>query len=315
MTDSGTGPDRPTTGPGTFALVTGASSGIGAATARRLAAGGTTVALVARRADRLEEVADDCRLTAPRSRAWAADLGDTVLAGELALRIWDELGPLDVVVNNAAIPMRRPTQRLTMAEVERTMTVNFYSPVAITLALLPRMLERRSGTIVNVSSMGGRLGITGEAAYSASKFALAGWSESMAVDLYGTGVAVKLILPGAFDTEIWDQPDNDTALYAGPLAPPEEGAVGIVEAITSDRFEHYVPDMKAVVEMKTRDIEAFMVGMRAMADAAGADQVEEGPVEGPGVRDPTRPGRAASRAGRRTGGQAGRAALRPPSDG
>ncbi len=275
MTDRGTGPDRPTTGPGTVALVTGASSGLGAATARRLAADGTTVALVARRADRLEEVADDCRLTAPRSRAWAADLGDTVLAGELALRIWDELGPLDVVVNNAAIPMRRPTQRLTMAEVERTMTVNFYSPVAITLALLPRMLERRSGTIVNVSSMGGRLGITGEAAYSASKFALAGWSESMAVDLYGTGVSVKLILPGAFDTEIWDQPDNDTAPYAGPLAPPEEGAVGIVEAITSDRFEHYVPDMKAVVEMKTRDIEAFMAGMRAMADAAGADQVEE----------------------------------------
>ena len=103
--------------------------------------------------------------------------------------------------------------------------------------------------------MGGRLGITGEAAYSASKFALAGWSESMAVDLYGTGVSVRLVLPGAFDTEIWDQPDNDTAPYSGPLAPPEEGAVGIVEAIDSDRFEHYIPDMKAVVEMKTKDID------------------------------------------------------------
>jgi short-subunit dehydrogenase len=261
----------PSTGPGTIALVTGASSGIGAATARLLAAGGTTVALVARRADRLEEVAEDCRLTAPRSRAWPADLGDTDHAAQLALRIWDELGPLDVVVNNAAIPMRRPAQRLTMAEVERTMTVNFYSPVAITLALLPRMLERGSGTIVNVSSMGGRLGITAEAAYSASKFALAGWSESLAVDLFGTGVSVKLVLPGAFDTEIWDQPDNDTAPYSGPLAPPEEGAVGIVESITSDRFEHYVPDMKAVVEMKTKDIDGFMAGMRAMADSVQDD--------------------------------------------
>ncbi len=254
-------------GPGTVALVTGASSGIGAATARLLAAGGTTVALVARRADRLEEVAEDCRLTAPRSRAWAADLGSTDLAASLALQIWDELGPLDVVINNAAIPMRRPVQRLTMAEVERTMTVNFYSPVAITLALLPRMLERSSGTVVNVSSMGGRLGITAEAAYSASKFALAGWSESMAVDLWGTGVSVKLVLPGAFDTEIWDQPGNDAAPYSGPLAPPEEGAAGIVQAITSDRFEHYVPDMKAVVEMKTKDIDGFMAGMRAMADS------------------------------------------------
>lgn len=253
-------------------MVTGASSGIGAATARLLAAGGTTVALVSRRADRLEEVAEDCRLTAPRSRAWAADLEDTGHAAELALRIWDELGPLDVVVNNAAIPMRRPVQRLTMAEVERTMTVNFYAPVAITLALLPRMLERGSGTIVNVSSMGGRLGITAEGAYSASKFALAGWSESMAIDLLGTGVSVKLILPGAFDTEIWDQPDNDTAPYSGPLAPPEEGAVGIVESIISDRFEHYVPDMKAVVEMKTKDVDGFMAGMRAMADGAGGER-------------------------------------------
>jgi short-subunit dehydrogenase len=255
-------------GPGAVALVTGASSGIGAATARLLAAGGTTVALVARRADRLEAVAEDCRLTAPRSRAWAADLGDTDLAAALAVQIWDELGPLDVVVNNAAIPMRRPAQRLTMADVERTMTVNFYSPVAITLALLPRMLERDVGTVVNVSSMGGRLGIAAEAAYSASKFALAGWSESLAVDLWDTGVAVKLVLPGAFDTEIWDQPDNDTAPYSGPLAPPEEGAVGIVASITSDRFEHYVPDMKAVVEMKTKDIDGFMAGMRAMADAS-----------------------------------------------
>ena len=90
----------------------------------------------------------------------------------------------------------------------------------------------------------------------------------MAVDLYGTGVSVKLILPGAFDTEIWDRPDNDAAPYSGPLAPPEEGAVGIVKAITSGTFEHYVPDMKAVVEMKTKDIDGFMAGMRAMADAS-----------------------------------------------
>ncbi len=275
MTD-GTARTRPHLGPGTVALVTGASSGIGAATARLLAAGGTSVALVARRADRLEEVAEDCRLTAPRSRAWAADLGDTDRAAALALQIWDELGPLDIVINNAAVPMRRPVQRLTMAEVERTMTVNFYSPVAITLALLPRMLERGEGTVVNVSSMGGRLGITAEAAYSASKFALAGWSESVAVDLWGTGVSVKLVLPGAFDTEIWDQPDNDAAPYSGPLAPPEEGAVGIVESITSDRFEHYVPDMKAVVEMKTKDIDGFMAGMRAMADADPPETAGEG---------------------------------------
>ena len=83
----------------------------------------------------------------------------------------------------------------------------------MTLAVLPRMLERGTGTIVNVSSVGGRLGIFHECAYSASKFALCGWSEAMAVDLHGTGVSVKLIEPGPVDTEIWDQPDNEAPVY------------------------------------------------------------------------------------------------------
>jgi short-subunit dehydrogenase len=157
-----------------------------------------------------------------------------------------------------------------MYEVGRTMRINYLSPVAISLAVLPRMLERGAGTIVNVSSLGGRLGITAEAAYSGSKFALAGWSESMAIDLDGTGVAVKLILPGAIDTEIWDQPDNDDPLYDGPKESPESIAGPLIDAIDSDRFEHYLPDMKAVIEAKTTDIDAFMVGMRALNNQAGS---------------------------------------------
>jgi short-subunit dehydrogenase len=250
---------------GRTVLVTGASSGIGAALARELAGRGETVALVARRADRLDEVLADCRRHTPASARWAADLSDPAVAADMALEIWDHFGALDVVVNNAAVPMRRHVTRLSMEEVERTMRVNYLSPVAISLALLPRMLERRSGTIVNVSSLGGRLGITTEAAYSGSKFALAGWSESMAIDLDGTGVAVKLILPGAIDTEIWDQPDNDDPLYDGPKEPPESIAGPLADAIDSDRFEHYLPDMKAVIEAKTADIDSFMIGMRAIS--------------------------------------------------
>ncbi len=159
--------------------------------------------------------------------------------------------------------MRRHATALTMEEVERTMTTNYFSPVAITLAVLPRMLARRSGTIMNVSSLGGRLGIATEAAYSGSKFALAGWSESLAMDLAGTGVRVQLVLPGAIDTEIWDQPGNDAPLYDGPKEPPSVIAHGMADALESDAFEHYLPDMKAVVEMKTSDIDAFMVGMAA----------------------------------------------------
>jgi len=268
------------TGKGTTVLVTGASSGIGAATARLLAESGTTVALVARRADRLAEVLADCRVGAPASRSWAADLSDPDEAAALSLRIWDELGPLDVIINNAGIPMRRPADRLTMDEVERVMTVNYLSPVAITLAVLPRMLARRSGTIVNVSSLGGRLGIATEAAYSGSKFALAGWSEGLAADLVGTGVSVRLVLPGAIDTEIWDQPDNDPPLYVGPLVPAEEVAAGIVACIDSDLFEHYLPDMRAVVEMKTRDFDGFVASMRAMSEGSYDEQVVADAVAG-----------------------------------
>jgi short-subunit dehydrogenase len=253
---------------GRTVLVTGASSGIGAAAARELASRGDTVALVARRAERLDEVLRVCRTTTPASERWAADLSDPTSAADLALEIWDHFDGLDVVINNAAVPMRRHVTRLTMPEVERTMRINYLSPVAIALAVLPRMLERNSGTIVNVSSLGGRLGITAEAAYSGSKFALAGWSESMAIDLDGTGVKVKLILPGAIDTEIWDQPDNDAPLYHGPKEAPEAIAGALADAIDSDRFEHYLPDMKAVIEAKTADIDGFMVGMRALSDQA-----------------------------------------------
>jgi len=262
-------PEPAAVGPGTVALVTGASSGIGAATALALAARGATVALVARRADRLEAVAAGCRVHAPASRAFPADLADPDSAAALALRVWEELGPLDVVVNNAGIPMRRPVERLTMAEVTRVMTVNYLSPVAITLALLPRLLERDAGTIVNVSSLGGRLGIAHEAAYSGSKFALAGWSEALAADLWGTGVGVRLVLPGAVDTEIWEQPGNDAAAYSGPLTPAAEVAEGIVECIGSRRFEHYLPDMRFVVEMKDKDFYGFVAGVRAMEPTDG----------------------------------------------
>ncbi|MGZ4759050.1 MAG: SDR family NAD(P)-dependent oxidoreductase, partial [Acidimicrobiales bacterium] len=196
---------------GARVLVTGASSGIGAALAPILAGRGATVGVVARRADRLAEVVDRCEAVAPGHghRAWVVDLADTDAAAAVALEAWDAFGALDAVVNNAAIPMRRPVARLDLPTVERVMCTNFLSPVALSLAVLPRMLERDQGVIVNVSSLGGRLGIGHEAAYVASKFALSGWSEAMAMDLWTTGVEVRLITPGAIDTEIWDQPDND----------------------------------------------------------------------------------------------------------
>lgn len=246
-------------------LITGASSGIGAALARRLAEQGAVVGLIARRRDRLAEVLADCRMASPESQMWVADLADSAAVGAVGVQAWDALGGIDVLVNNAAIPKRRAITALDPAEVEAVMRVNFFAPARLTLTVLPRMLEQGSGVVVNVSSVGGRLGIIHESAYCASKFALCGWSESMAVDLHGTGVAVKLIEPGPVDTEIWDQPDNDDPIYDGPKFTPEEVADGIIATLDSEQFEHYVPDMKAVVDVKNADIDTYIAGAAAMA--------------------------------------------------
>src|SRR6185503_13369408 len=144
---------------GSKILVTGASSGIGAALAPMLAERGATVGIVARRRERLEEVLAACRPHAPSSRSWVADLGDLALAERIALEAWDAFDGLDVLVNNAAIPKRKSVLALTPTEIAHVMDVNFHSPVRMGQAVLPRMVARRRGTIVNVSSLGGRVGI------------------------------------------------------------------------------------------------------------------------------------------------------------
>ena len=244
---------------GATVLVTGASSGIGAATAEHLAELGATVGLVARRADRLAEVLERCRAHVPSCAAFVADLADLEGAEAVARDAWEAFGGLDVLVNNAAMPMRRAATDLSAADVAAVMDLNFHSPVRMTLAVLDRMVARGSGVVVNVSSTGGRLGILHEAAYCAAKFALCGWSESLALDLWDTGVDVRLIVPGPFATEIWDAPDNEPAAYDGPLEEPIVAARAIADAIEGDAFETYTPgDMRGVVEFKTTAIDAFL---------------------------------------------------------
>jgi len=256
---------------GSYIIVTGASSGIGAALGPMLAERGATVGLVARRADRLEAVLAECRGHTPESRAWPVDLGDLTAAEALVHQAAREWGRVDVLVNNAGIPARIPVPRLTPADVARVMDVNFHAPVRMSLALLPDWLARGSGCVVNVSSLGGRVPIPHEAAYCASKFALCGWTEVMAVDLHGTGVEVKLVLPGPIDTEIWDQPGNDPADYQGPFVPAADAAASVVDAIEGGAFEYYAPPnfpgggaQHDIVVSKANDPGAFVAAMAAM---------------------------------------------------
>ncbi|HTL86627.1 MAG TPA: SDR family NAD(P)-dependent oxidoreductase [Acidimicrobiia bacterium] len=255
-------------------LVTGASSGIGAALAPILAERGATVGIVARRAERLEQVLEQCRAHAPESRMWAVDLGDLAAAERVAIDAWDAFGGLDVLVNNAAIPKRTRVTELTPADVEHVMNVDFHSPARMALAVLPRMIERGSGQIMFVSSMGGRIPIPNEAAYNAAKYAMCGFAEAMLLDLAGTGVETKLILPGPIATEIWDQPDNEPALMDVDKVPAAECAAGIADAIEHDGFEYYVPpvfpggiDAKAIAVGKTENCDQYLKGMAAFAES------------------------------------------------
>lgn len=243
----------------TSVLITGASSGIGAATAVAFGARGAQVGIVARRRDRLAEVREATLAAGAAScEVWVTDLGDLDAAVATVLAADEVFGGLDILVNNAAIPRRVPVTELTDEQLDETMRVNFTSPVRMTQAMLPRWLDRGRGAVVNVCSMGGRLGIKGEAAYCASKFALAGWTEALAIDLWSTGVTVRLLHPGPIDTEIWDQPGNAPADYDGALEPPSTVAEGIIAAIGSDHFEYYVPDLLSIAEFKTSQIDVYL---------------------------------------------------------
>jgi short-subunit dehydrogenase len=251
-------------------LVTGASSGIGAATARAFAARGDTVGICARREDRLAEVLADL----PGGRSWVVDLADLDALDEFAGRADDELGGIDVLVNNAGVPKRRRAATMTGADAEEVMAINYFSPVRLTLALLPRMIERGRGDIVNVSSMGVHLVAFGVGAYSASKAALELFTEALYVELPGTGVRAHLVVPGTTVTEFSTPRDgNDPPLPPGPTAAtPEIVAAAVIASVESDDYVSYATEADAATSAKkAADPNAFLAQMRdALAGLRGS---------------------------------------------
>jgi NAD(P)-dependent dehydrogenase (short-subunit alcohol dehydrogenase family) len=260
------GPARAGEVAGKKALVTGASSGIGAALARELAAGGATVGICARREGRLREVLEDCRSSSPGSLMWVVDLSDLEALGGFAEEADEALGGVDILVNNAGIPKRRAALDLTPAVVEQVMAVNYFSPVRLTLALVPRMIRRGYGRVVNVSSVAAKLSPPHEGAYAASKAALTAFAESLAVDLADTPVTVHNVYPGIIDTELFHLPDNEPSLGAGALEalPPEELARAMIDQLDSGALELYMPEwFSDVAAGKARDVQAFLEGTKA----------------------------------------------------
>jgi short-subunit dehydrogenase len=245
-------------------FVTGASSGIGAATAKAFATGGNTVAICARRADRLEEVAAAC---GPGTRWWVADLADLTALDEVAATVDDALEGVDVLINNAGIPKRRRVRTMTAVDVENVMAMNYFSPVRLSLAFLPRMLERGRGQIINISSMGAHSAAFGVGAYAASKAALELFTESMYLELANSGVRARLVVPGTTRTEFSDdKPGNERSIVAGAeSANPEEVAEGIVAAVGDDAFMSFATGRDArTASAKAADPNLFLAKAQAV---------------------------------------------------
>jgi short-subunit dehydrogenase len=186
------------------ALVTGASSGIGRALVLELAGRGTAVVALARRRERLDELAREVRMRHPAAPPVAVLELDVTDGDALAVAIAraDDEAPFDLVVANAGVGLGAPAAELTRAAVERTFAVNVLAAAATLQAALPGMLARRRGTLCGVSSLAGSGGMPGSGAYAASKAALSTLLETFAIDLAGSGVRVCDVQPGYVHSEM-----------------------------------------------------------------------------------------------------------------
>jgi short-subunit dehydrogenase len=204
-------------------FVTGASSGIGEAVAREFARAGASLSLVARRRDRLEELA--ASLEVP-TRVIEADLAgpDAALAALAEAR--EALGPVEVLVNNAGVQIVGRTLDTDRDRAERLLALNVTTPLHLMTAVLPEMVERGSGSIVNISSTAALAPTPGMFHYNASKAALGAASESLRGELRGTGVHVLTVYPGPVATAMADAAFPAYGRHAGLLRRMPTGTVG-----------------------------------------------------------------------------------------
>jgi short-subunit dehydrogenase len=227
-------------------LITGASSGIGEATAKRLIREpGASLVLVARREERLRELA--ATLGERRVSFIAVDLLDEQAPTQILEHVRERHGRLDLLVNNAGAAWRARFADGGYENVRRTMAINFDAQVRLTEALLPLLRTSAPSAIVNVASTAGRVARAGTGAYSASKFAFAGWSDSLRAEEEAGGVHVGLVLPGFISTEGFPQSElTERALTRWLVSTPEKAAEAIYQAGIGRRAERYVPRPYAI---------------------------------------------------------------------
>jgi short-subunit dehydrogenase len=218
------------------ALITGASRGIGAATARELAQRGYALALAARTASDIQALAAELSAGGIPALPIPTDLRRPEEVQRLARLALDHFGRVDALVNNAGIGgADRRVVRLDDEYAQAIMATNLVAPIELTRALLPGMLERRHGAIVFIGSVAGHIGLPASALYSTTKFGLRGFALALRRELLRSGVGVTIVSPGFIDTGM------ATRLRSIPKAPPELVARAVADAIARPHREVVVP--------------------------------------------------------------------------
>ncbi|HEX8412228.1 MAG TPA: SDR family NAD(P)-dependent oxidoreductase [Thermoanaerobaculia bacterium] len=226
-------------------VITGASSGIGRATALEMARRGANVVLAARRVERLEEVAAECRALGVTALSVTTD----VTKPEDCRRLIDAVGSVDVLVNNAGFALFAAVAEANADGLREMMETNYFGTVHCTQAVLPQMLARREGTIVNVASIAGLMGYARMGGYCATKFALVGFTEALRDEVIGSGVKVALVCPGTTDTDFFVKAEKGKMPGASRLMPAvtaERVARAVCDAAEDGRYRRILPVLAAI---------------------------------------------------------------------
>lgn len=228
---------------GKHVVITGASSGMGRLLALHVASEGARVALVARREDRLREVADAIQSKGGESLVVPCDVADRIQVDRSAQTVLREFGSVDVLVNNAGYGGHYDFLEWDLADAERMVQVNFLGTLYWTKALLPAMIEQGSGWIVFMASVAGKIGVSGESVYAATKFAIVGFAEALSIEVEDAGVHVLTVCPGAIDTEFFDDEARKRmpAVALRSMIEPERVVDATVRALAQGKREITVP--------------------------------------------------------------------------
>lgn len=211
--------------------ITGASSGIGAACARAYASEGARLVLTSSSAERLEDVAAQCRdVGAADVIVLPYDFCSPDGIAELAQKAWEVSGGIDLVMLNAGISQRTNVEDTSMDMVRKIMEINYFSPIALAKALLPQMIARGGGKIAVTTSIAGRFGFPLRCAYSSSKFALYGFFETLQAEYHDAGIGVTIVCPGRVCTNISRYALDKGGVPHGEMDPGQAGGMTAEEA-------------------------------------------------------------------------------------